>query len=319
MSPSIKASIFVFLCVSTSLGCSHLIEQEAPTQVQQIKSGPITIFIHGTVFPIISRTIHEHDTSRRGLHKFSLEETIQGHNRFIQALCESDPEQFQADSCYSFYWSGGLSISTRKDAAQELYEYIKDHEGPITLIGHSHGCSIALHLAECADNISINRLILLAAPVQRITSHLTQSKVFPRIYCCYSGTDIAQVVDLQVFHLFSIENITKPIFSERVYPEYGTITQARIMLDEHNPGHQDFIQQTCGKQLPHVLRLLDKVQKSGQSHAIISVPSSDDQPYFVPDVQRGLIEIMPSRKILLITLLSSIIIAWQIKEQWWAA
>ncbi len=309
------ATFFIVVSLIVPAECSSMLK-EHPTKVTGLEDGPVTIFVHGTVFPYISSTFHGHDTSRTGLHKLSLEQSVTGHNRFLSALAESDPEQFHRDTCYSFYWSGGLSIPTREEAAQELYGYLQDHKGPLTIIGHSHGASIALHLAECCtEDFSVDRLILLAAPVQRITSHLIKREIFKRIYCCYSGTDIAQVIDPQVVHSLTLKNLTEPFFSGRIFPEHNTLTQARLFIDQTNPGHQDVISSAFGKQLPSILILLDKLQYQGQGHAIIRIESTKDEPPSVLSIApKTMIEIIVDNKKILVALAISLLGAWKAKD-----
>ena len=153
---------YLYVTLTCILICNNLSGRSKPNQGKdarschiqctQLEKGPITIFIHGTIFPIISRVVHRHKVKRRGLYRYSSSMVKPGTSaqNLGSALHSSAPDTFPEDGFYKFYWSGKLSQDERKKAAYELFSLLKDHSGPITIIAHSHGCSIALYLAELA-------------------------------------------------------------------------------------------------------------------------------------------------------------------------
>jgi pimeloyl-ACP methyl ester carboxylesterase len=207
------------------------------------------------------------------------------HTRIGKALFETAPHEFPLERFYKYYWPGELSLQARKKAASELYGILKTHQGPCTIIAHSHGCNLALHLAELAHEdgkescTKIDRLVLLAAPVQEATAHLVSSPVFKRVYACYSITDMIQVADPQKFHRdMRARKDDLPLFSKRLFPSSNKLTQAQITFDKRHPSHNDFIGVPFFKQLPHILSLLDTVHTQGCEHVRLHVPLYGNVP-----------------------------------------
>ena len=253
------------------------------THCTELKNGPVTIFIHGTVFPVISRFTH-HDPNRRGLYRYTADLThpVRGKERLAKVLHEAAPLEFPAHSFYKFYWSGNLTCSARKDASKELFHILEKHSGPVTIIAHSHGCNVALYLAEFVQQkkslLSIDRLILLAAPVQRTTSPLVCAPLFKRVYSLYSTADGLQVADPQGIYEESKHDKKQPLFSERIYPTSPNLVQARLLIGRRSPSHIDFILDTFFKQIPSLLHLLDKEHNAGNNHLMVDIPSCGHGP-----------------------------------------
>ncbi len=268
------------------------------TPCTQLKDGKVTIFIHGTVFPGISRLMG-HKEKRRGLYHYSANpRRLTGRQRLGRVLHTAAPDEFPVENFYKYYWSGELTLSARKKAAEELYALLKNHKGPCTLIAHSHGCNVSLHLAECAhqkDSVdkdslvleplfTIDRLILLAPPVQEATAHLVHSPVFKRVYSCYSTADLVQVADPQGLHNVSKSFDSKlPLFSKRTYAAGTHLTQAQILMKEKGPSHRDFILPEFFGQLPQIMKLLDGVQATGKDQVMINVPFKGQEPQLIED------------------------------------
>ncbi len=112
-------------------------------------------------------------------------------------------------------------------------------------------------IAKPADNIKINKLILLACPVQTETAHFTNHKMFKKIISCYSHADFIQTLDPQKVNIFkdmirkaiekkSIEPIKDgfahikktPFFSERHFDPSPGLIQAEIKWGDLEPDYE---------------------------------------------------------------------------------
>jgi hypothetical protein len=256
-----------------------------------LNEGPITIFIHGTKQSLASRLVHAVNYSQ-GLVPVSLQGQWSILGRLGHALHQADPEQFNIDSLYLYVWIGKLTFKCRRKAAHDLYALLRHHKGPITLIGHSHGCNLALMLAEAVQKdpdpeFKIDRLILLACPVQQVTAPYVSSPVFKRIYSFYSTGDLFQIADPQAVYLDSRtfkrqRNVRVPIFSERTFPPTPNLIQVRIVHDKKSPGHLNFLLGRFLNKLPATLKLVDQAaQQSNQAHFIVNIPRFDGVPHFI--------------------------------------
>ena len=128
------------------------------------------------------------------------------------ALYNGDNNQFDTKHFYVFRWSGLLNYDERMDASRDLYKAlikkikkIKQKTGVVPLINiiaHSHGGNVALSLAQVArqnseDLIKVDKLILLACPVQDCTASLVYDKMFNKVYNFFSNIDPIQVLAMQ--------------------------------------------------------------------------------------------------------------------------
>ncbi len=239
-----------------------------------LNEGKATIFVHGTTFPGLSRLLL-HNPKRRGMYRYTFGPTT-GRERLAKVLHDADKEQFPAESFYKFYWSGHLGFEDRKKAAQALLSYLNDHKGPITLIAHSHGCNVALYLAELSKDISIDRLVLLAPPVQQATKELVHAKIFKKVYSFYSSGDLVQVADPQGMYDETRKNNQKngssSLFSRRTYSQAANLVQSRVLFDRQSPGHRAFISQRFFRRIPQLLEVLDTAHTKGKDHIIVTIP-----------------------------------------------
>ncbi len=178
-----------------------------PTQM------PITIFVHGTqvyalfkdidmrsIIPAITQT-PAGLIAAKNLPKNHLVREL------FDALSKANPQHFPFDGMYAFGWSGGIQVKERMSAAKALFnliraltqEYEKLHGSTpeITLITHSHGGNVVLHLTECCENLplSIKCTLLLACPVQERTAAYTQHPLFQSLYSVHSHDDRFQIMD----------------------------------------------------------------------------------------------------------------------------
>jgi len=251
------------------------------TPCSALKEGPVTIFIHGTVFKGVARMLGHHE-ERRGLYRYTAHpKRLTALKRIGKSLYLSDPTGFPLDTFYKFYWPGDLSLHCRKQAAKDLFALLKDHKGSCTIIAHSHGCNVALHLVEHAENLvsfSIDRLILLAPPVQDITAQFVHNPIFIWVYSCYSSADMIQVADPQGIKKEMHTKRKPSLFSKRTYAKDHNLTQAEILSNYRGIGHQDFISPSFFSQLPAILTLLDTSFARQEGHVIINMRSQGSPP-----------------------------------------
>lgn len=232
---------------------------------------PTTFFVHGTYLPLFTPILHL-DCKDGVSHpsEYSPKDFLP---QIGQILHKLNSDRFPLESFFLFGWSGKLSVKARKKAAYDLYKTLRQRPHPINLIGHSHGCNVALNLAaivqeEQDTNFYIDTLILLAGPVQEVTKEYTKSSIFRKIISFYSEGDMFQVIDPQGLKpdVRQKKLIEHPLFSERVWPESAHITQVKVLFDGINPWHLDFLLEKFIKFLPSILDALAKaevVDKSG--------------------------------------------------------
>lgn len=239
------------------------------------------IWIHGTrshdIFPpthIVKKapstpSSPTHNTpsySPLGLHNLlSLDKDLHV-SMIARALCEANSTKYTEDHTYLFGWTGGCTPEARTAAGIHLYQELKqltqryserhDTCPPITIISHSHGGNVALESALLYDgSVSIEKLILLACPVQEKTKPYTQSALFKYIYAAYSDKDYFQILDMQGLHpmwetldialrsssLEPIKNMWRThkrpakLLSERLFPNQANLRQACIKWDQKSP------------------------------------------------------------------------------------
>lgn len=224
---------------------------------------PTTFFIHGTYLPVVTPILHLE--CKQGVshpNEYTTQDILP---KIALTLSALDPRQFPLDSFYLFGWSGRLSPKGRKEAAYELYKALKQYPHPVTLICHSHGCNVALNLAAIAQeqndtDFYIDRLILLAGPVQEVTKEYIKSPIFRSIISLYSEGDMVQIIDPQGLQNENMpENLLdQPLFSQRLWPTQAHLTQARILFNGIDPWHLDFLLDVFIKFLPKIVAGLAK-------------------------------------------------------------
>ena len=273
-----KNQLLLFLILGTSniifFSHMHPIHFYSLESTGKIKNGKACIFIHGTtnIVPLIEPLLGRH------VDKWLLDR--------IKALSDVWLHEFTDDSFYVFRWPGDFNIQVRKRAAQRLYDAVCSHEGPLTIIGHSHGCSIALYLAELCrlhknTTLKIDKLILLAPPVQEATAPLVRSKIFKRVFSFYSSADILQIIAPQRLTITSRKKCHKVFYgSKRVLPESPNLIQARVLINHQSPSHIDFCYRFL-QRLPSVLAFLEQHVMDNNRHVIINVPTDGDRPSFL--------------------------------------
>lgn len=200
--------IFIFLIAASRCVCG------ASQAVKEMPDRPrLTIWVHGTartaLIPIETKRLH----STCELLPFASLELDSHHYLCAQALASGNMQDFNTKHFYVFNWSGLLSHKKREIAAQNMYcqlcneiTKIKNQTGlePIvTVITHSHGGNVALMLAQINEQhggkLKVDRLVLLACPIQDRTAYLAGHDTFGRIYVFYSNKDFIQVLAMPKF------------------------------------------------------------------------------------------------------------------------
>lgn len=231
---------------------------------------PVTVFVHGTSL-VLGRVVY----TPEGLHHFNKLSKIDLAYKFGLELARSDSLNFPLSDYYSFGWRGELDFKRREVAAEELAEQLlklieiykkRGQRVKITLITHSHGGNVVLNLAQVTANLSrekrhllvIDRLIMLACPVQVKTRDYIHSLVFINIYALYSKLDLIQIAAPQLSEFKNQLAHGEVPGSERVFPVDLRLKQAEIKSG-WRPGipHLEFIHPSFAYKLPKVLQRLD--------------------------------------------------------------
>ena len=263
-----------------------------------LPEGPLTVFIHGTKQSLLSRMVHKLDYPL-GIVSSSLTTTNSVLARIARSLNKADQKEYPRDNFYFYGWPGKMNFPARFKAAERLYGVIKDHTGPLTIIAHSHGCNVALYLATLAaedpmSKFSVDRLILLAPPVQEVTKHLVHSPIFKEVYSFYSTADLFQIGDPQGIYWESYQCIEPgtrvPIFSQRTYKPAPNLIQVRLLLDWQSPGHIHFMLSRFLTKLPLLVRMTKEASIAGGYERcgncyIINIPLFNQPVHFVEPCQ----------------------------------
>lgn len=207
---------------------------------------PITIWIHGT-HRINDRLgipgIGVYVDHKVGLYK--PDECVEKYlyRGIARAISKHMPHEFPTEHFYILCWSGILSHEARLEAAEMLHRELnnlvayyekKGKKCIITLITHSHGGNVALNLTKIsgARDYVIEKLVLLAVPVQEITQYNVDNDIFKSVFSVYSRWDIIQLGDPQGFwqsrkmvrkfftqegHMQESSDSKIPLFSERTF------------------------------------------------------------------------------------------------------
>jgi hypothetical protein len=235
----------------------------------------VTIWIHGTHF-WFNKMFPSLTAQEEGVYLASdLPEKYMYRNLIVNKLCKFGPEQFQHEHFYILSWSGVLSSKCRLEAARILlrdlrkistqYEKKYGTKPEICLITHSHGGNVALNLAivnDPADPLIINKLVMLAVPVQIETKDYVKAPCFKKTYSLYSSYDMIQIGDMQklAYHSDDPRRKDVPLFSQRTFDPYGNLLQVKVRFDGFGPFHISFILSKFVHALPQILTTLDSVQ-----------------------------------------------------------
>lgn len=255
-------SLFFILLMQTAL------PQELPK---------ITVFIHGTLPPVINQVIHALEAPL-GLTKATALQSGIIHKQIAATLSKADSKQFPVEHFYFFGWSGHLSVSDRRNEAHNLYHELQKLNGKITLICHSHGCNVALNLAAITHDhvhtkdLLIDKLILLAGPVQDATKKYVHSPIFKQIYSFYSIADMIQVIDPQGLQRKNFGKREKDFFSTRLWPESKNLIQTEVYFGKKTLWHLDFMLKDFLRYLPKTIRTFEKMShKNIRTHFSLDI------------------------------------------------
>lgn len=219
------------------------------------KASHVTVLIHGTkaseIWPLFAPILRKLEGSffnnhKRGLAKIA-PDSQKDYNYFHQTLgpllAEADNKHYPLKHMYVFGHAGTMDPEKRELIGYNLYHKIKklheeykakDGVAPkIIIIGHSHGGNIGLNIAtglkDDKPSFTIDRLIMLATPVQKYTKDLVTSPLFEKVYSLHSHRDIIQVVDPQGLHNYEKDkHVDKNFFSERHFKNSPNLIQAHI-------------------------------------------------------------------------------------------
>lgn len=238
---------------------------------------PITIWVHGTQL-VSGKLLHKLCFSPKGLTKICDIDEIYQSQKVGYMLSDLDSSRFNRQHYYLFGWSGKLSFSERKKAAQDLYEHLKNLsteyqtrygvKPKIRLITHSHGGNVALNLASVSssnDDISIEELVLLGCPIQHETAHKAQHPMFKKIYSFFSTLDTLQVIDPQGLQKWDKDGLPKDmpykrrLLSDRCFVPHPKIKQIQIKMHGRGIMHVEFLLTKFLKLLPALLHEVDQL------------------------------------------------------------
>lgn len=277
--------IFLFLLN----GCGN---RPLRSTLPQEDNRPVTIFIHGTLYPFLDLLVRAFDC-RVGLTPALEQGPTFIHGRIPFILNEADPMTFPIESAYVYGWSGRLTFEARRRAAQCLYRHLKKFNGPITIIAHSHGATLVQLLTEEVarhndTDLKIKKFVMLGCPVLSGTEEYVCSPLFEQVISLYSLGDSTQIMDPQFLsqenrRLTHLKGRWTPLFSTRYSPCAPNVIHRRILLGNRNMTHMDFIYKPFLTRLPAILRLIEESINNGQvnthnEHYIINVPRDRTLP-----------------------------------------
>ncbi len=239
----------------------------------------ITIFIHGTyhahlLIPSFFKRMYQFVYHPVGLFHSSVMLQNYVFARTLTSLTSLNPKEFPAEHAFLYVWNGKLCPLHRHAAAHDLHLELKKlkqsyPEWELTLITHSHGANVALNLAHHAtpEDYVVDRLIVLASPVQHVTRDLIDSSLFTQIIALYSARDILQIIDPQgAMHLFTrfTSLLTKkpivavPFFSERIFTSKKVV---HILITSNGWGllHLEFILPPFLQRMTDLIKLADSL------------------------------------------------------------
>lgn len=259
-------SIILFLTGCATLNSRFLLnptQTSIETNDEIIEQSPtVTIWIHGTKLTP-SAVLPNFFYRKVGMHPIITYDSKYHLRKLAHCLEQSDQTNFMLEHFYVFGWSGKLSFTERKKAAQDLYDelinlcnHYKLKYGTMPkfrIITHSHGGNVALNLAQIKkdDFIKVSELILLACPVQTQTMHLLQDPIFEQVYSFYSETDIIQIIDPQ--GLYKNKAPKTSLFSKREFPEHNKLVQIKTRARKRGLMHIEFLSLPFISHLPLAL------------------------------------------------------------------
>jgi len=296
-----KLNNYIFLLI---IGIIHM-ETSFSSATPKPKTPTFTVWVHGTksreflMNRLSELTLSMEDTlfgCKQGLHKITSLKKKQNHYLLAKELSDGCPQQFSWEHFYIFGWSGKLNHSERKNAAQQLYHALKKQvllyqkeystSPRITIITHSHGGNVALNMATIADEecpLVIDKLILLACPVQNYTIDLVKAALFKKIYSIHSHTDMLQILDPQGLHpFFALKHMTEfknafnmskkcPLFSRRHFPISPKIVHSCIRWEKGVPWQKPLNAVTDSVYLRPIKVALQNIDKIKSNRGLLHI------------------------------------------------
>lgn len=239
----------------------------------------ITIWIHGTRF-FRQQPFNNYFGGKPSLRLFGELDKDCNLRKIGERLLVNTSPELCPETFYIFGWSGKLDAVEREQAADILYQELllvaqdfkkrRGFDPSITILTHSHGGNVALNLAKIVpnnaqDSLTIDRLILLACPVQAGTMDLVQNPFFKKTYALYSSLDIVQVLAPQITYSVADSVYEKPRtrikfppFSQRYFPHSDNMAQVKLRLNGRAIMHQEFISAQFLRLLPTVITAIDQ-------------------------------------------------------------
>jgi PGAP1-like protein len=295
-----KGQFFLFLLILSLPGCihrRHVDRQKLHIDIPSTNAltythdaPPITIWVHGT---LIMYTPSYHKIFGKQECMLPVDAFPEGHHfrEIAETIAHHDPEHFPLEEFYIFGWSGKLRQQEREKAAAVLHEeiiklrdaYEKKYgcTPTIRIIAHSHGGNVALSMAKLKDHQHplIKSLILLACPVQERTKHLICTPMFNHVYSLYSSFDLVQIIAPQIRrlctkyecpHKHHKYHYTFMPFSNRIFPTYSHLTQAKVKINDLPISHTKFSSTKFVALLPTILQKLDSWHEETLANNTIS-------------------------------------------------
>ena len=235
---------------------------------------PITILVHGTRLPpplLLIPGLAQQVMTPPGIYHADDVSSFYFYKRVALQLARFNKDFFPEESLCLYGWSGELSMSARKRAAEGLYNFIKSlrsdvryQHTPVTVITVSHGGNVALSLAAVAmehkdTTLLVNKLILLACPIQEQTKGGAQSPIFGMVYNLYSRGDLIQLADPQGLQGASC------LFSQRRLDKGHSLFNIEIRRRRRGSlGHIEFVTQAFLKNISVIVNQAQK-QTDGDS------------------------------------------------------
>ncbi len=195
---------------------------------------------------------YEHSSLSPELSKKGAYHIVGAHHMMTQLNGNSD------QLYYAFGYTGLLSEEHRKETSAEFYkeltqlyqEYKTSGYVPrITICAYSHGGNVALYLAEQEDvqqqHLEIEKLILLATPIQPETAGYSIHPLFKRIYHFFSpgdtvqGNDDFSITSKLCFTTFGDIFTTLPRYHE-YQQKFICDIKVHVEGDANTYGHYDF-------------------------------------------------------------------------------
>ncbi|OGB97332.1 hypothetical protein A3F06_00875 [candidate division TM6 bacterium RIFCSPHIGHO2_12_FULL_36_22] len=241
--------------------------------MKYIQPPTITVIVHGSKMPdTIGKLLcvaYKFRYAPMGLSNAQYLDSTYSFHKLVNTLNVSDPDRFALRNTYLFGWNGKVNTVERRKAAELLYEELVElaqrypQGAKLQIITHSHGGNVVLNLPVIQKDkpvkIIIDKLILLACPVQQQTAPNLTDPMFKKIIGCISKADVIQLLDLQGLHKENhAQRRCGSLFSKRRFCPQDNLVQVRIQSGMRDIGHIDFVRKPFITKLPQVLCVIDE-------------------------------------------------------------